>query len=86
MRLIWPVLAVFGFVLAYLASTPGVLATGLLLGFVSLFGSVLSLAAVRIESRARPETQIIATSELAELRRQAEARRKAGPPPVPPAA
>jgi hypothetical protein len=72
-------LSMLGFGLAYQATTPGWMAIGLLIGFVSLTLTVLAIAAARVEASARPETMIMSLEELGHLRRQ-------GKPPVPGAA
>lgn len=83
MRWMWTALTVFGFVAAWFAQTPGLLAILLLTGFVSMFCAVFSFAAARIASQARPDVMIISPEELAQMRRRAEAARKSTPPSLP---
>ena len=70
-------LTILGFAMAFVARTPGVLAIGLLLGFVGLFGMVFSIASDRIASRARPDTAMLSIEALAALRARREAAAKA---------
>jgi hypothetical protein len=70
-------LTILGFAMAFVARTPGVLAIGLLLGFVGLFGMVFSIASDRIASRARPDTAMLSIEDLAALRARREAAAKA---------
>jgi hypothetical protein len=79
MRWIMLGLTILGFALAFIASTPGLLGLGIVLGFLGLFGLVLSMAADRIASRARPEAAMLTTEDLAALR----ARRAAAANPAP---
>lgn len=84
MRWIWTALATFGFIAAWYAKTPGLLAVLLLTGFVSMFCAVFSFAAARIASQARPEAMIISPEELSQMRRRAEAARHGSAPNLPP--
>ena len=77
MRWIMLGLTILGFAMTFVARTPGVLAIGLLLGFVGLFGMVFSIASDRIASRARPETAMLSSEDLAALRARREAAEKA---------
>lgn len=77
MRWIMLGLTILGFAMTFVARTPGVLAIGLLLGFVGLFGMVFSIASDRIASRARPETAMLSSEDLAALRTRREAAAKA---------
>jgi hypothetical protein len=77
MRWIMLGLTILGFAMAFIARTPGVLAIGLVLGFVGLFGMVFSIASDRIASRARPDTAMLSTEDLAALRARREAAAKA---------
>jgi hypothetical protein len=70
-------LTILGFAMAFVARSPGVLAIGLLLGFVGLFGMVFSIASDRIASRARPDTAMLSIEDLAALRARREAAAKA---------
>jgi hypothetical protein len=83
MRWIMLGLTILGFAMTFVAKTAGVLAIGLLLGFVGLFGMVFSIASDRIASRARPDTAMLSTEDLAALRarREAAAKAAAAPPP-----
>jgi hypothetical protein len=82
MRWIMLGLTILGFAMTFLAKTPGVLAIGLVLGFVGLFGMVFSIAADRIASGARPDTAMLATEDLAALRARREAAAKAAATPA----
>jgi hypothetical protein len=82
MRWIMLGLTILGFAMTFLAKTPGVLAIGLVLGFVGLFGMVFSIAADRIASGARPDTAMLATEDLAALRARREAAAKVVPKPA----
>ena len=77
MRWILLGLTILGFALTFIAKTPGVLALGLVLGFVGLFGLVFSIAADRIASAARPDTAMLTSEDLAALRARREAAAKA---------
>ena len=77
MRWIMLGLTILGFAMTFVARTPGVLAIGLLLGFVGLFGMVFSIASDRIASRARPETAMLSGEDLAALRARRDAAAKA---------
>jgi hypothetical protein len=85
MRWILLGLTILGFAMTFLAKTPGVLAIGLVLGFVGLFGMVFSIAADRIASRARPDTAMLGTEDLVALRKRREAAAKTAAPPRVPA-
>lgn len=76
MRWIMLGLTILGFALAFIARSPGVLALGIVLGFVGLFAMVFSMAADRIASRARPDTAMLTTEDLAALRARREAAAK----------
>lgn len=73
-------LTIFGFALAFVAKGPGMLAIGLLVGFVGLFGCVFSLAADRVAASARPESAMIGVEDLAAMQRRRMA--AAGKPPA----
>jgi len=77
MRWIMVGLTILGFAMTFIAKTPGFLAIGLVLGFVGLFGLVFSIAADRVASRARPDTAMLTTEDLAALRARREAAAKA---------
>jgi hypothetical protein len=83
MRWIMLGLTILGFAMTFVAKTAGVLAIGLLLGFVGLFGMVFSIASDRIASRARPDTAMLSTEDLAALRARREAAAKADAAPAP---
>jgi hypothetical protein len=93
MRWILLGLTILGFALTFIAKSPGVLAFGLVLGFIGLFGLVFSIAADRIASGARPDTAMLTSEDLAALRARREAaargaaaatpRATAPPPPGP---
>jgi hypothetical protein len=59
---------VLGFALTFIAKGPGLLALGLVLGFVGLFGLIFALAAARVSASARPETLMAAPEDLVALR------------------
>ncbi|HEY0232575.1 MAG TPA: hypothetical protein VGC55_15110 [Dokdonella sp.] len=69
-RWIMLVVTVFGFVLAFMAKTPGLLGLGLLLVLVGVIGFVFALAADRVAANARPEASMAAIEDLAALRRK----------------
>lgn len=77
MRWIMLGLTILGFAMTFIARSPGLLAFGLVLGFVGLFGMVFSIASDRIASGARPDTAMLSTEDLAALRRRREAAAKA---------
>lgn len=77
MRWLWIAVAMFGFILAGAAKSPGVMALGLLLGFVGMFCAVLAFAAARIEAIARPDAMMLSPEELMQIRKRAEAQRAA---------
>lgn len=64
-------LTIFGFGLAFVAKSPGLLAIGLLVGFVGFFGFIFAMAAARVSASARPESSMVGVDELAMLRRRA---------------
>lgn len=68
MRWLMPVLTVFGFALAFLAKGPGLLGLGIVLVFVGLFGTVLSVAAERVSASARPDSAMASPDVLAAMR------------------
>jgi Tfp pilus assembly protein PilX len=70
MRWIMLVLAVLGFVLAFMTKSPGLLGIGLLLGLIGVIGFVFALAADRVSANARPEASMAAIEDLAALRKR----------------
>jgi hypothetical protein len=68
MRWLMLALTLFGFALAIVTRSPGVLALGIVLGFVGLFGTVFSLAADRVAATARPDSAMATAEDLAALR------------------
>jgi hypothetical protein len=75
MRWLLLVLTVVGFTLTFMAKGPGLLAIGLVLGFVGFFGFIFALAADRVSASTRPETAMLATEDLAAMHaRQSGAR------------
>lgn len=78
-------LTLIGFALAFAAKSPGVLALGLLLGGVSLFGFIFALAADRIAAGARPDASMATPEDLAALGRRT-VQRLPGRAPMPGAA
>ena len=65
----WMLLAltILGFVLVFSSKSALVLAFGLLLGGVGLFGFIFALAADRISANARPDTSMASTEDLIAL-------------------
>jgi hypothetical protein len=76
-------LTVLGFTLTFLAKGAGLLALGLLFGFVGLFGLIFAIAAARVSASARPESLMAVPEDLAALRSRRAAVR---PMPAAPAA
>lgn len=72
-RWIMIALAVGGFLTAFMTGSPGLLGFALLLGFIGLFGVVMSIAADRISSNMRPETAMLQPEVIAALRERAKA-------------
>jgi len=66
-RWILLVAALLGFGLAFAAKTPGLLALGLVIGFVCLFLSLFGFAAARIASTARPEVAMLTDKDITAL-------------------
>ena len=81
-------LTIFGFGLAFVAKSPGLLAVGLLVGLVAFIGFIFALAAARVSASARPESSMVGVDELAMMRRRAPrpgaAPSSTLPPPAPP--
>lgn len=71
-------LTLFGFALSFVTRSPAVLAIGLVLGFVGLFGLVFSMAADRVSASARPESAMLGPEDLAAMR----TRRTTAPTPT----
>jgi hypothetical protein len=84
MRWIMLGLTILGFALAFAAKSAGLVAFGIVLGFVGLFGMVFSMAADRVSASARPESAMAAVEDLAAMRtrRPVAAVRSVPPPPV----
>jgi len=61
-------LTLFGFAISFVTKSPAVLAVGLVLGFVGLFGLVFSMAADRVSASARPESAMLRPEDLAAMR------------------
>ena len=80
-------LTILGFALTFTARGPGLLALGLLFGFVGLFGLIFSLAADRVSASARPESTMVGPEEMAAMRARRAAAKPAPsvPPPKAPA-
>lgn len=72
-RWIMIALLVLGLAMAFLTHSPGVLGLGLLLATIGAFGTVLSIAAARVESRSRPETAMLQPEVIAAMRERAKA-------------
>jgi hypothetical protein len=69
--------SVVGFVGAVFAPTQGLIAIGLLVGFVALFAGFFAMISARIAERARPETTMLGDAEINALRKSVrEAREK----------
>ncbi len=73
LRWIMIVTTLAGFGLAFLARTPGLLGLGLVIGFISVFGVVFSIAGERISSNARPDTTMLQPDVIAAIRARAQA-------------
>jgi hypothetical protein len=86
MRWLWIAVAAIGLGIAFFTPSPGVLAVGLLLGFVGMFCAVFSIAADRIESTTRPETALLSPEVLASLRERRAQAEQANRAPAPPQA
>lgn len=87
MRWILLGLTILGFAISFVTKSAGVLALGLVLGFVGLVGMVFSIAGDRVAARARPDTAMLTTEDLAALRARREAAAAAAAaakPPRPP--
>jgi len=85
MRWLLLLATIAGFVLTFIAKGPGLLALGLVLGFIGFFGLIFSLAADRVSASSRPETAMLGAEDLAAMRaRQSGARPR--PVATPPAA
>jgi uncharacterized protein (DUF58 family) len=90
MRWLMLVLLVIGLTLTFTARGAGLLALGLVLGFVGLFGLIFALAADRVSASARPDSAMVGSQEYAALRARGANIRPASPqpavkPPAPPA-
>lgn len=70
-RWIMIAMTVFGIVMVFVTKSPAVLGMGLLLAFIGLFGTVMSIAADRISSGTRPETAMLQPEVIAALRERA---------------
>jgi hypothetical protein len=68
MRWVMLALIIVGLVLTFTAKGPGLLGIGLVIGFVGLFGTVLSIAAERVSASARPDSAMATPEDLAALR------------------
>ncbi len=71
-RLFWLILTLVGFVLAFIAKSPGVLGVGLFLGFAGFLGLVLAMAAARVSASARPDTLMASVDDLGALRKRVD--------------
>ena len=75
MRWLLLVMTIAGIALTFMAKGPGLLALGLVLGFVGFFGFIFALAADRVSAGSRPETAMLGVEDLAAMRaRQSGAR------------
>jgi hypothetical protein len=88
MRWIMAALTVIGFALAFFAGSVGLLATGIVLGFIGLFGTVFAIAAERVSASARPDSAMASPDVIAAMRTVRPAPRPTTPaaPPTPAAA
>ena len=68
LRWIMLALIVLGIAVTFTTKSVGLLALGLLLGFVGFFGLVFSLAADRVSASARPESAMAAPEDLKAMR------------------
>lgn len=68
-RMVWLLMFVVGFALAFATRSPLLLGVGIVLGLVGTFGFVLALAAARVSANARPETSMASIEDLAALRK-----------------
>jgi hypothetical protein len=66
-----------GFVAAVFAPSQGLIAVGLLVGFIALFAGFFAMISARIAERARPEATLLGDAEINALRKSVrEAREK----------
>lgn len=70
-RWIMIAMTVIGVAMAFATKSPAVLGIALLLGFIGLFGIVMSIAADRISSGTRPETAMLQPEVIAAIRERA---------------
>jgi hypothetical protein len=68
MRWIMLGLTILGFVLTFTAKSSGVLAIGLVSGFIGSFGLLFSLASDRVSASSRPDSAILGPEDIAALR------------------
>jgi hypothetical protein len=89
MRWLMAALTVIGFAIAFVAGSVGLLAIGIVLGFIGLFGTVFAIAAARVSATSRPDAAMASADVLAVLGTPRGARPTGSVPPapsVPPAA
>ncbi|HVV97880.1 MAG TPA: hypothetical protein VHC92_12125 [Rhodanobacteraceae bacterium] len=82
MRWVMLALIIVGLVLTFTAKGPGLLGIGLVIGFVGLFGTVLSIAAERVSASARPDSAMATPEDLAALRTRRPPVRAVPPAPA----
>jgi membrane-bound ClpP family serine protease len=68
MRWIWLLLSMLGFGIAFTTHSPGLVGIGLIVGIVTLFVTVMSMAAEKISSTARSDSAMLGDKEIAALR------------------
>ena len=85
MRWIMAALTVIGFAIAFVAGSVGLLAIGIVLGFIGLFGTVFAIAAERVSASARPDSAMASADVLAVMKTPRPVR-PAGGVPTPPGA
>jgi len=78
-RWIMIAMTVIGVLMAFVTKSPAVLGIGLLLAFIGLFGTVMSIAADRISSGTRPETAMLQPEVIAAIRERARVQASATP-------
>jgi hypothetical protein len=83
MRWIMAALTVIGFAIAFLTSSVALLAVGIVLGFIGLFGTVFAIASERVSASARPDSAMASADVLAVLGTPRGARPTGSAPPTP---
>jgi hypothetical protein len=67
MRWIMAALTVIGFAIAFFTGSVALLAVGIVLGFIGLFGTVFAIASERVSASARPDSAMASADVLAVL-------------------